>query len=108
MEPSLKKYGAQMLKVKVSLALLIFFSGCYSLSENDKKQLVIKRAIFDLSCSKENVRVVKLLENTYGASGCGRRVSYITDSCEGMSTKSQILINCKIIMNSDSKDMDKK
>ena len=63
-----------------------------------RADLVRKRAGFDLDCS-EVIRVVDLGNgNAFGASGCGRRASYIVH-CTDFSNKS----SCTAIMNSDEK-----
>jgi hypothetical protein len=42
--------------------------------------IVKKQAAFDLQCTEDQVQVVQLADISFGASGCGRRASYIPES----------------------------
>ncbi len=74
---------------------LFALSACATTSA--KLELVERRAPFDLSCDASKVRYHEIGNDTWGASGCSKRVSYIVE-CRGAEAAS-----CKAIMNSDSK-----
>ncbi len=65
-------------------------SGCAVLS--DKEGMVSNRANFDLSC--ENISVVELGNNAYGATGCDQKVTYLV-LCDGPYT-----FQCQAVLNS--------
>jgi len=63
-----------------------------------RADLVRKRAAFDLNCS-DPINVVDLGNgNAFGASGCGRRASYVVQ-CADYANRG----TCTAIMNSDEK-----
>jgi hypothetical protein len=70
------------------LSLLV--AGCSFMSESTRVNMVTDRAAFDLSCEKNNVRVQKITENSYGAAGCGSKVTYLLDSCSGSESECKV------------------
>ena len=42
--------------------------------------MVKRQAAFDLQCTEDQVQIVGLSESSFGASGCGRRASYVPES----------------------------
>jgi hypothetical protein len=56
---------------------------------------VLRRAPFDLECKREEITVTKLGANTFGATGCGKKASYVVICKGGM--------ECDVILNSDIK-----
>lgn len=74
----------------------VLASGCATPAA--RANLVRQRASFDLNCP-EPITIFDLGNgNAFGASGCGRRASYVV-SCKDYSNKS----TCTAIMNSDEK-----
>lgn len=61
-----------------------------------KHNLVSQRAAFDLNCS-EPLQISELGNRVYGASGCGRRATYILQCYDSN------IGSCTAVMNSDSK-----
>jgi hypothetical protein len=68
--------------------------GCATMAV--KKDLVVDRAKFDLSC--ESINVVELGGDAFGATGCGKKASYIVD-CKNNEAHS-----CTAILNSDERN----
>jgi hypothetical protein len=54
---------------------------------------VLRRAPFDLEYKREEIVVTKLGANTFGATGCGKKASYVVICKGGM--------ECDVILNSD-------
>jgi hypothetical protein len=46
-------------------------------SEAQLHETLVTRAAFDLDCPESDIRVVELDQSSRGASGCGRRATYI-------------------------------
>jgi hypothetical protein len=42
--------------------------------------MVKKQAAFDLQCAEDQIQVVAISDASFGASGCGRRASYVPES----------------------------
>jgi hypothetical protein len=59
------------------------------------EQTVIKRASFDLNCSKDQVKYQKLDGNNAAVIGCGQRAVYVLDTCDKRFLQSQ----CRIMLN---------
>lgn len=57
-------------------------------------QAVLKRAGFDLGCAETQVRVQEIGNQAWGASGCGRKASYVVkrfiDSCKAYMDSSAV------------------
>lgn len=62
----------------IAIALGLVLSGCITASF--KRDLVESRARFDLAC--QGVSVAPLGSDTFGASGCGQKSTYIV-VCDG-------------------------
>lgn len=77
-------------------SLSFVLAGCSLNSETTRVNTVTDRAAFDLSCERNNVRVVKISDNSYGAAGCGSKVTYLLDSCSGSDGES----GCKVHLDS--------
>lgn len=56
----------------ICVGILVLLSGCAS----TMKQTALDKAAFDLDCPKEKIEIVELGYRSYGASGCGDRISY--------------------------------
>lgn len=56
---------------------------------------VLRRAPFDLECKREEIKITKLGANTFGATGCKKKASYVVICKGGM--------ECDVILNSDIK-----
>jgi hypothetical protein len=41
--------------------------------------IVKKQAAFDLQCAEDQIQVVQIADVSFGASGCGRRASYVPE-----------------------------
>jgi hypothetical protein len=50
------------------------WSGCATQTSGDRLR---KRAAFDLHCTRDELSVTKLDENTRGVRGCGRQATYL-------------------------------
>ena len=79
----------------LATALASLGAGCATTTSN--MDLVRQRAVFDLGCNSQ-INVVELGNgDTFGATGCGNKASYIV-KCE-----SNYASSCTAIMNSDGK-----
>jgi hypothetical protein len=73
-------------------SLSFVLAGCSLNSETTRVKMVTDRAAFDLSCENNNVKVVKISDTSYGAAGCGSKVTYLLDGCDGQSGQT----SCKV------------
>ncbi len=63
---------SEAMRLPLAVAALAFVAtGCV----HDQ---VRRRAAFDLNCPETTVEVVTITANSYGATGCGKRASYVT------------------------------
>ena len=67
---------------------------CPSPQGLDVQSLLIKQATFDLTCSAELLTITELNGDTFGVSGCGKKVSYLID-CPSSS-------QCRAVQNTQS------
>ena len=72
MRVGLSRQGGTFLSA-VSLAALV---GCSA-----TKEQLLKRAAFDLRCTKDEMRVTRIDARTRGVRGCGKQATYI-ESCD--------------------------
>ena len=84
----------------VAAVLGLSFCACGP-TVSGQREAVLKRAKFDLEC--ERVDVSELGDRTFGATGCGRRATYITEGSCG--NPMQGGGQCTAIMNSDSENV---
>lgn len=80
-------------KLLFLITALLLVQSCATTTE--KKELVIKRATYDLNCDKERLKVVDLDGNSYGVSGCGKKTTYIVDCPRGFHTCTAIMNGAK-------------
>ena len=57
---------------------------------------LLKRAAFDLNCTKDELSITKLDDRTRGVRGCGHKATYI-ETCDGPPTS--FVRNCTWVMN---------
>jgi hypothetical protein len=76
--------------------LLLSITGC---ATSNGESAVRQRAGFDLNCPNEQIRVQELGDKMYGATGCGKRATYVTNRCW-----SGDLEGCKAVLNGVSTD----
>jgi len=57
----------------ILLVLMFIFTICTSLI-GGRRELVLKRATFDLNCNKSELKIVDLGDYAFGVTGCGRSV----------------------------------
>ncbi len=77
----------------VLLALPALFAlGCGATEEQLRA-----RAAFDFECSEGSVRIVEIDSRTRGASGCGKRATYVQE-CDG--PKNNMMTECTWVQNS--------
>ncbi|HVY31637.1 MAG TPA: hypothetical protein VHB79_34115 [Polyangiaceae bacterium] len=60
--------------------MLVVLSACGSATTNGR-DAVLSRAPFDLDCPKDQINVQELGERMFGARGCGRKATYVTNRC---------------------------
>jgi len=53
-------------------SLVLLISGCAATME----QTAFDKAAFDLNCAPEKIKIIDLGHRSYGATGCGKRISY--------------------------------
>ena len=86
--------------MKFKIMLILVFMGLFACAGKFGKRVVpedevLRRAPFDLDCKREEISITKLGGNTYGATGCGKKASYVVICRGGM--------ECDVILNSDVK-----
>ena len=81
--------------VLVTLATTGSTTGCGGSASSNSIEAVRQRAAFDLDCDQQIV-VREIGHETYGATACGRRASYVT-ICNGFGN------NCRAVMNSEER-----
>lgn len=69
------------------------FGLCASPSGVNVLELVQRQAEFDLKCDPSSIAVQRMNTDTFGATGCGRRISYVL-LCGGP--------GCRVVQNSQS------
>ena len=62
---------------------------------------LLKRAAFDLNCTKDELSVTKLDARTRGVRGCGHKATYV-ESCDAPPTA--FVRNCTWVMNTSDQD----
>ena len=78
------------------MAGVVASSGCPSAAT--QKEKLLKRAAFDLKCTKDELSVTKLDERTRGVRGCGRQATYLRSCNDPYGA------NCTWVMNSAGHD----
>lgn len=93
-----------------AVLLALLFAGCATVANraSSAHQALMAKAVFDLACSKNEIRLARLVEDrvlvdvttgrpvtraAYAASGCGERVDYVVDCQEdeqGQSCSAQL------------------
>jgi hypothetical protein len=76
-------------------AFLIAGAGCAT--GPTPRDRLLKRAAFDLHCTKDEMSVTKLDEKTRGVRGCGRQATYV-EMCDAAPTS--MLRTCSWVMDS--------
>lgn len=88
------------MKRRCFLLLLLPLMACATVKSgaSSAHQVLMSKAVFDLACSKNEIRLARLAEDrvlvdvatgqpvtrgAYAASGCGQRVDYIVDCLDG-------------------------
>ena len=71
--------------------LLLSLVGC---ATANGEAAVRQRAGFDLKCDNNQVTVQQLGDRMFGARGCGKRATYVTDRCWSGDTD-----GCKAVLN---------
>jgi hypothetical protein len=62
-------------------ALLLTWSMTAVVGCSATKDQLLKRAAFDLGCTKDEMRVTRIDQRTRGVRGCGKQATYI-ESCD--------------------------
>jgi hypothetical protein len=78
------------------LAGVVASGGCGSAAA--QKEKLLKRAAFDLKCTKDELSVTKIDERTRGVRGCGRQATYLRSCTDPYGA------NCTWVMNSAGHD----
>ena len=76
------------------VVICLSFGACATASA--EKDLVAKRAPFDLNCDESKIEYSEIGNETFGAAGCGRKASYIVECGRRLD-----IGGCKAILNSD-------
>jgi hypothetical protein len=84
----------------VCSSLAAYTAGCAT--QPSPRDRLLKRAAFDLKCTKDELSVTKLDDRTRGVSGCGRQATYVS-SCN---THGMMQYNCTWVMNSVARNDD--
>ena len=84
----------------VAGVLLAGHLGCAT--QPSPRDRLLKRAAFDLKCTKDELSVTKLDDRTRGVSGCGRQATYVS-SCN---THGMMQYNCTWVLNSAARNDD--
>ena len=70
-------------------------------ANEDVRQIrVTEKAAWDLECDQKSIKVTKINDTTYGAEGCGHRVSYLMDKCSSGLTWGYDASVCTAVLNS--------
>jgi hypothetical protein len=88
-----------MTRVQGGLTMLMaaaFFGVAGCATGPTSRDKLLRRAAFDLNCTKDEMSVTKLDERTRGVRGCGRQATYV-QSCDAPPTA--IVRNCTWVMN---------
>jgi hypothetical protein len=58
-----------------------------------------KQAAFDLQCPREQVSITKIDQASFGASGCGKRASYVGADrrCDPIQDESTLMNQCTVV-----------
>jgi hypothetical protein len=78
-------------------------AGCVTTTGPTRRDRLLKRAAFDLDCTKDELTVVNIDARTRGVRGCGRKVTYV-ESCDAPPTA--MIRNCTWVLNGQSKSGD--
>ncbi|HEY7371041.1 MAG TPA: hypothetical protein VIF57_02610 [Polyangia bacterium] len=84
----------------VSIAAVVVVGCATGPTSRDK---LLKRAAFDLHCTKDELSVSKIDDRTRGVRGCGRQATYV-QSCDGHYGAASF--NCTWVMNGNGSDSD--
>ena len=84
--------SVEVLTMKRFVVLPCLLAACATTNGRDA---VMSRAPFDLDCPKESIQVQELGDRTFGAEGCGRKATYVTNRCW-----SGDFNGCKAVLNS--------
>ena len=82
------------------LFLVLLVTSCTSFISG-RRELVLKRAAFDLNCSQSELKIVDLGDYAFGVTGCGRRSSYVVDCPKNTGHTSS---SCVAILNTKAKN----
>jgi hypothetical protein len=69
-------------------------------NEDVRKTRVAEKSAWDLECDQKLIKVTKINDTTYGAEGCGHRVSYLMDKCSSGLTWGNNASVCTAVLNS--------
>jgi hypothetical protein len=65
---------------QVTIALLSMLAACATAGENGR-DAVMSRAASDLGCPAQGIQVLQLGDRMFGARGCGKKATYVTNRC---------------------------
>jgi hypothetical protein len=89
--------------MKLLLVSLLTFSAACAVTgvryDEIMTEKVSKQAAFDLDCPREQLSVTKIDRASFGATGCGKRASYLgADArCEPMQDETTIVNGCRVV-----------
>lgn len=90
------------MKNRIKIALIaasfsVLIQGCATAAQ--KKELVLKRAVFDFKCSAENLSATETSRDKYLITGCGKKGTYLID-CLNAPGYSPSITECRAVPNS--------
>ena len=96
-------------KIVITLAMLHSSIGCSVLmpgavTEEVRVDRVLDKAAWDLKCGKEAIKITKINDTTYGATGCGKRAAYLMENCMSDFLVTSFASACTAVLNSEIND----
>jgi hypothetical protein len=93
--------------VAVAALLGAWAAGCATHQHLTPKDQLLKRAAYDFDCTKDELEVTKLDDETRGVQGCGHRATYVR-SCSRTGPYGMNKTDCTWVMNNarNSRDDD--
>jgi len=89
--------------MKALLMVFLVVSSACAVTELRYDQIMTekvgKQAAFDLDCPREQLSVTKIDRASFGASGCGKRASYLGADrrCEPTQDETTLVNSCRVV-----------
>jgi hypothetical protein len=79
--------------------------GCAAQHTNTPHDQLLKRAAYDFDCTKDELSVTKIDDQTRGVEGCGHRATYVR-SCSRTGPNGMFKADCTWVMNTSRRHGD--